>query len=345
MNTKKNISTASKMPGLGNYRLGFPKIGVLMIPSILSVLISIPAFAQNDFLPGQTFRDCPDCPEMIMVAGGSLMMGSPENELGRYDPEGPQRSVTIRQFAVGKFDMTRGQWAAFAKATNRPISGGCAWSGMPGDDKPWELNPAASWDHLGFPQDDNYPVVCVTWYDAQDYVKWLRQKTGGNYRLLTESEWEYAARAGTATPYPWGPGIGHENANYGKDTCCSGLVSGKVQWEFTSPVGSFLPNDFGLYEMHGNVLQYVEDCLSSTYSGLPTDGSAYKAEVALEGPQLFPGNLTGTSSCAYRIVRGGDYGNPPNMIRSASRNYAPGPGATLQQYRSGGVDFRVAKTL
>ncbi len=327
------------------YYRNIPIIFTSIMLIIISALISIPAFAQNNFLPGQTFRDCPECPEMVVVPAGNFKMGSPENEPGRYEPEGPQRSVTIRQLAVGKFDVTLGQWAAFAKATNRPTTGGCAWSGLPDSVKPWELNPAASWDHLGFVQNDDHPVVCVTWYDAQDYVKWLSEKTGSKYRLLTEAEWEYAARAGTTTPYPWGSGISHENANYGKDTCCGGLASGRDQWEYTSPAGSFPPNNFGLYDMPGNVLQYVEDCLSSTYSNLPTDGSAYKAEVMLQGPQLFPGKLTGTSSCAYRIVRGGDWGDPPGMIRSAFRNYAPGPGATLHQYRSGGVGFRVAKML
>jgi formylglycine-generating enzyme required for sulfatase activity len=142
---------------------------------------------------------------MVVVPAGSFMMGSPASEPGRNDMEGPQRLVSIRQFAVGKFDVTRGQWATFASATNRATVGGCVWA--PSNDK---FDPKISWRKLGFRQDDNHPVVCVTWQDAQDYVHWLGQRTNHKYRLWSESEWEYAARAGTATAYPWGLGATHE---------------------------------------------------------------------------------------------------------------------------------------
>jgi formylglycine-generating enzyme required for sulfatase activity len=296
------------------------------------------------FRPGQTFRDCPDCPEMVVIPAGSFMMGSPASELGRYDGEEPQRRVSIRQFAVGKFDVTRGQWAAFVSATNRSTAPGCAWTGRPGIRPPWATDPDGSWRSLGFAQDDTHPVVCITWYDAQDYVHWLSQRTGHTYRLLTEAEWEYAARAGTTTPYPWGSSASYEYANYGADVCCSGLASGRDQWVNTSPVGSFPSNAFGLYDMHGNVLQWVQDCFASSYAGLPADGSAYEMDVQLKLTGRLA-QLSGTKSCSYRMVRGGDWGNPPRMIRSASRNFGPGPGATLQEYRSGGVGFRVARTL
>lgn len=251
--------------------------------------------------------------------------------------EGPQRRVSIRQFAVGKFAVTRSQWAAFVSATNRPTRAGCAWTGRTGS-KP---DPEGSWRNLGFAQDDTHPVVCVTWNDAQDYVRWLSHRTGHKYRLLTEAEWEYAARAGTTTPYPWGSTATHEYANYGADVCCSGLASGRDQWVNTSPVGSFPPNAFGLYDMHGSVWQWVQDCFAGSYAGLPTDGSAYEVDVELKltGPLA---KLSGTRSCSYRMVRGGD---PPAMIRSAFRNFGPGPGATLQDYGSGGGRFRVARTL
>ena len=130
-------------------------------------------------------------------------MGSPANEPGRSDEEGPQRKVHIRQFAASKFDVTRGQWAAFVSAKQVGTGDGCAWSGLPGAPID-ELNPSASWSHLGFMQDDNHPAVCVSWYDAQDYARWLSERTGHHYRLLTEAEWEYAARAGTTTPFPMG---------------------------------------------------------------------------------------------------------------------------------------------
>jgi formylglycine-generating enzyme required for sulfatase activity len=241
---------------------------------------------------------------------------------------------------VGKFDVTRGEWAAFVSATKRTISKGCAWSGGSFGGHP---DPEASWRNLNFLQDDSHPVVCVTWNDAQDYARWLSQRTGRNYRLLTEAEWEYAARAGTATPFPWGSTASHANANYGADVCCSVLALGRDRWEYTSPAGSFLPNAFGLHDMHGNVLQWVQDCFSSSYSGLSADGSAYETVVQLEKAIPFS-YMAGTSSCSYRMLRGGDWGDPPRMIRSAFRNFGPGPGGTLQEYRSGGVGFRVAVT-
>jgi formylglycine-generating enzyme required for sulfatase activity len=149
--------------------------------------------------PGKTFRDCQDCPEMMEIPAGSFMMGAPASEPGRDAIEGPQRRVSIRSFAAGKFDVTRGQWAAFVSATRRPTTEGCDYSGF----EKKEDQAKASWSHLGFPQDDTHPVVCVTFADAQDYVRWLSAKTGKKYRLLSEAEWEYAARAGTSTTYPW----------------------------------------------------------------------------------------------------------------------------------------------
>jgi formylglycine-generating enzyme required for sulfatase activity len=250
------------------------------------------------------------------------------------------RRVSVRQFAAGKCDVTRGQWAAFVSATARETRGGCFFTGRSGS-KP---DPAGSWRDVGFPQDDNHPVVCVTWDDAQAYVRWLNQRTGRRYRLLTEAEWEYAARAGTTTPYPWGSTATHEYANYGAETCCSPVAAGRDKWEQTSPVGAFPPNAFGLYDMHGNVLQWVQDCFAPVYTGLPTDGSASETVVELKttGPLS---HMTGTSSCSYRMIRGANWNDPPRMVRSAYRNYGPGPGATLHDYRSTGVGFRVARTL
>ena len=291
------------------------------------------------FRPGQTFRDCLACPQMIVIPSGSFTIGSPASELGRSDEEGPQRQVSIRQFAASKFDVTRGQWAAFVSATNRETRRGCAWTGRSKE----QPDPVGYWGDLGFPQDDNHPVVCVTWNDGQDYVRWLTQRTGSKYRLLTEAEWEYAARAGTTTPYPWGSTPSHEFANYGADNW-GGLASGRDRWFYTSPVVSFPPNMFGLYDMSGNVLQWVQDCFANDYSGLPTDGSAYEVVVLLKTAGDFA-YMNGTSSCSYRMVRGGDWGDPPTMIRSAARNWAPPPETTLRDYRSGGVGFRVARTL
>ena len=309
------------------------------------MLAGVEAAAKGDSAkvhPGPEFRDCPTCPEMVVVPAGSFSMGSPASEPGRDAMEGPQREVKVRQFSVGKFDVTRGQWTEFASATNRRTTGGCAWAG-PMNEK---LDQSLSWRKLAFAQNDSHPVVCVTWQDAQDYVRWLSQRTGKEYRLLSEAEWEYAARGGTSSSYPWGSNATHEYANYGADECCSGAASGRDRWTKTSPVGSFPPNPFGLFDMHGNVLQWVQDCFAGSYAGLPADGSAYEEAVPLKTAGPFPGSdMTGTSSCSYRMVRGGDWGDTPSMVRSASRNFAPGPGATLENYRSGGVGFRVARTI
>lgn len=280
---------------------------------------------------------------MVVLPAGDFEMGAPASEPGRYDEEGPQRRVHIRQFAVGRFHVTRGQWASFVSATNRDTSGGCAWSGLP-TAKNDEPDASASWRNFGFEQDDSHPVVCLTYNDAQDYVRWLSKRTGHHYRLLTEAEWEYAARAGSTTAYSWGSSASHELANYGSDTCCSGLASGRDQWVNSSPVGSFQPNAFGLYDMHGNVMQWVQDCFAGSYAGLPTDGSAYEEvrTLNLTGDLSY---MNGTTSCSYRILRGGDWANPPAMIRSAARNFAPPPGSTLEDYKSSGTGFRVARTL
>lgn len=339
-----------KMPDIDLYKIivHFKKPPMIkhVYFSPIVALFAISSVAQTSLKPGLTFRDCPDCPEMVVIPAGIFTMGSPKSEVEhdsfseiRLQLEGSLRVVNIQQFAAGKFDITRGQWAAFVADTNRPTTGGCAWS------KP-DADPEASWNNLGFLQDDSHPVVCITWSDAQDYVQWLSGKTGARYRLLTEAEWEYAARAGTSTPYPWGPAASHENANYGTDTVAGvGFASGRDKWVATSPVGSFPPNQFGLYDMHGNVMQWVEDCLSDSYSGLPADGSAYKAEVTLKMPAGFFSWVNGKKSCSFRLCRGGDAWNTPVMIRSASRNFAPGKGGTLETYRSAGLGFRVAKSL
>jgi formylglycine-generating enzyme required for sulfatase activity len=292
---------------------------------------------------GAALRDCDDCPEMVVIPEGDFVMGSPSSEPGRSDEEGPQRRVHVRKFAASKFDVTREQWAAFVAAKNVGTGDGCAWSGLPGAPID-ELNPSATWSHLGFPQDDSHPAVCVSWYDAKDYAHWLSERTGHRYRLLTEAEWEYAARAGSTTAFPWGAVASHEHANYGADECCSALVAGRDQWMNTSPVGSFPANAFGLHDMNGNVMQWVQDCLSLSYDDHPTDGSAYEKDVVMTlTGDLAP--LSGTTTCTYRIIRGGDSNNPPAFIRSAARNFAPVPGTTLRNYRSSGLGIRVAREL
>ena len=277
---------------------------------------------------------------MVEIPAGAYTMGVPPSEPGYYEIEGPQHRVTVARFAVGKFDVTRGQWAAFASATKRHTRPGCSWTGR----TRMKVDPIGAWNSLGFAQDDSHPVVCVTWADAQDYARWLSERTRHTYRLLTEAEWEYAARAGTTTAYPWGAQPSHEYANYGADSCCSGRALGRDKWVYTSPVGSFPPNAFGLYDMNGNALQWVQDCFAKSYTGLPTDGSANEVDLTLEisGDLAF---MNMKRSCSFRMLRGGDFGDYPALFRSGFRSFAPPDETTLDTYRSGGVGFRVATSV
>ena len=232
--------------------------------------------------PGQEFDDCGGagwCPKMIVIPAGSFMMGSPASEGGRDNGEGPQHQVTLQSFAASQYDVTFDQYDACTKDKFCPKA----------DDQAWGRG--------------NRPVINVRWIDARNYANWLSGKTGQTYRLLTEAEWEYAARAGTTSPFYWGASADHEHANYGKDRCCDGLASGRDQWVNTSPVGSFGANSFGLYDMLGNVGQWTEDCYRSNYSGAPTDGSAVK-----------------TGDCSARVLRGGSWRSDPHELRSAYRS-------------------------
>jgi formylglycine-generating enzyme required for sulfatase activity len=254
------------------------------------------AAAERALEPGDVFRECAkDCPEMIVVAAGEFLMGSPATEKGRFRDEDPQRRVMIaRRFAVSKFDVTFADWDACVSV------GGCPQEGRAKDE---------GWGR------DTRPVINVSWDDAQQYVAWLSKMTRKPYRLLTEAEWEYAARAGSTTAYYWGDEIGKQNAN------CNGCGS---EWDNrqTSAVGSFKPNAFGLYDMAGNVFQWVEDCYHGNYDGAPLDGSVWIA-----------------GDCRDRVARGGSWFHTPGILRSASRDQS----ATDSRFDN--LGFRVARTL
>ena len=265
--------------------------------------------------PGTAFRDCPACPEMVVVPAGKFTMGSPKGEKGRQSDEGPQRRVTIRRpFAVGSYEVTRGEFARFVKATGHSTGKSCSvWSWR---DKKWNLSSGLSWRNPGFEQTDRHPVACVNWHDAQAYVRWLSRRTGKRYRLLSEAEWEYAARAGTTTRYHWGDAVGRNLANCKN---CGSRWDGKR----TAPVGSFAPNGFGLHDMHGNMWERVADCWYGDHVGAPSDGSA---------------SITGRS-CSYRVRRGGSWDTYSLYTRAARRRY------DFVQNRTYDVGFRVARTL
>ena len=234
--------------------------------------------------PGRRFRDCEAtwCPELVVVPSGSFMMGSPSGEAGRYSNEGPMHGVTIEKpFAVGVFEVTFEEWDACRRG------GGCSHDP---DDKGWGRG--------------RHPVINVSWKDAQDYVRWLSREAGAEYRLPSESEWEYVARAGTTGPFHFGLTISTEQANYdGNYTHGSGR-KGEYRRK-TVPVGEFPPNAFGLHDVHGNVWEWVEDCWHASYDGAPSDGSAWTSGgIAVAG---CCGAGRGTShriSCVPRSVTG-----------------------------------------
>jgi formylglycine-generating enzyme required for sulfatase activity len=307
---------------------------------LTGVALSQPVDAATTTRVPLVVKECSECPEMIRIPAGTFFMGTAADDPMHDVLEGPRHFVTIRRFLAGKYDVTRREWAYFVRSTGRPVVKGCQWTGKTGP----EGEKAASWNDLGFQQTDRDPVVCVSWRDAKDYTNWLSRRTGRRYRLLSEAEWEYAARAGTTTPYFWASGASHEHANHGTEQCCGGLVSGRDRWMKTSPGGAFDPNGFGLFDMSGNVLQWVEDCFSPSYAGVPTNGDPFQTARAIEATGDLK-DLSGTSTCNYRVVRGGDWGDQARWIRTASRSFAPppGPGPDLNAYRSGGVGFRVAR--
>jgi formylglycine-generating enzyme required for sulfatase activity len=202
--------------------------------------------AERGLKGGDVFKECADCPEMVVLPAGEFLMGSPANEEGRDADESPLHIVVVaRPFAVARFELTFDEWDACVTL------GGCTYSPS---DQGWGRG--------------TRPVINVSWNDAQQYVAWLSARTGRPYRLLSEAEWEYAARSGSDKPYPWGGEIGNAHAN------CAGCGS---QWDAsqTAPAGSFAPNAFGLYDMHGNVSEWVQDCAHASYSEAPGDGSAW----------------------------------------------------------------------
>ncbi|QQZ30679.1 formylglycine-generating enzyme family protein [Thiothrix subterranea] len=238
-----------------------------------------------------------DMPHMLPIPAGTFTMGCVD---GRDNVEGvaacggdetPAHEVTISAFQMAKTETTVGQYMA------------CVDVGVCPAPEWLEPNAPDYYKKLGTGLSDfNYPIVGVSWNDANTYAQWLSKETGKPYRLPTEAEWEYAARGGTDSAYPWGNKASHEFANYGKDECCDGLASGKDQWVYTAPVGSFAANGYGLQDMNGNVYEWVLDTWHSDYKGAPVDGSAWE-------------------SGTYRVLRGGAWINDARNVRSANRDY------------------------
>ncbi|MBV8840205.1 MAG: formylglycine-generating enzyme family protein, partial [Alphaproteobacteria bacterium] len=249
--------------------------------------------------PGGTFRDCAKCPEMVVVPAGSFMMGSPKSEAGRASNEGIERSVSIKAFAVGKFAVTFDEWDTCVAA------GGCDG-----------YRPADQAGRRG-----RYPVINVNWNDAKKYVAWLARTSGKPYRLLSEAEREYVARAGTTTPFWFGATITPRQANYNGAIQYANGETGEFR-NRTLPVDFFAANPFGLYQVHGNVYEWTEDCWRASYAGAPTDGSARMQ-----------------ADCTAHTLRGGSLRDGPDALRAAARSGFP------TEVRAENVGFRIARGL
>lgn len=302
--------------------------------AFLAALTTSPVSAKTT-APLTTFKDCEDCSEMVVLPAGRYMMGAtkeefegqPGNFKSMYDAETPRHPVQVKKFALGRFLVTRKQFAVFAKETG--FNGEACRTFKRTD---WQDVPDADWQNPGFPQTDDDPVVCVSWNDVQQYIEWLNErlvgKTVHRYRLPTEQEWEYAARAGTATPMYWGNSrqeqCRYENA---RDETARALdpdipvapCNDRFLW--TSPVGSFQPNPWGLYDMLGNATQWMSNCSWEDYTPLP--------------PALVPPK----SACRGHILRGGSWASIVYSVRAAVR------GGANSDRRNSTQGFRLAVDL
>jgi formylglycine-generating enzyme required for sulfatase activity len=260
---------------------------------------------------GQATKDCADCPEMIIVPPGKFMMGAPKTEAGRTDAEGPQTKVSIGPFAIGKYPVTRGEFAAFINDSQYQSAQRCWVEVSIGK---YDFKDGADWQNPGYPQTDDDPVVCVSWDDAKHYVKWLATKTGKDFRLPSEAELEYATRGGTTTSRYWGDD-GDDFCSYG-NTADDAAKKKHRSWQvadcddgkvYTAPVGSYKPNAFGLYDMLGNVKVWAADCWNGNLDKVDVNGA----------PTL-------SGDCSLHAVRGSAWDAYPSNARSAFRekNYA-----------------------
>ena len=276
---------------------------------------------------GEVFQDALKSggkgPQMVVLPRGRFRMGSPSGETGRYSNEGPVRTVTIgKRIAMGRYEVTVGEFRRFVKSSGyrteaeRNTGGkqGCYTLENQGRNK-WDWTPGRFWSNLEYRAKEDQPVVCVSWHDARRYIEWLNEETGGGYRLPSESEWEYAVRAGSGSRYHFGDDES-ELCRYGNVADTTRLPNGNV-WTnkvncsdgavYPVAVGSYRPNAFDLYDMHGNVREWVEDCYHEDYESAPTDGRAW---------------TTNCDSSGRAVLRGGAWNSYPQYLRSASRDWS-----------------------
>ena len=288
---------------------------------------------------GSTFRDCRTCPEMVVIPAGTFMKGSPQDEPGRSDdrrnhdeddlagPGGSQVEVSVPRFALGVYEITNGEFRAFVEDSGYEMPGGC-WALLHGDGT-WNRYPEAMWNNLGRPFEEGEPASCIDWHAASAYTRWLSLRTGAPYRLPTESEFEYALRAGSSTRYHFGDDQ-EALCRYGnvRDAAFNAIYPAVPTlqcddgYATLAPVGQFQPNAFGVYDMTGNAWEWLADCYEPSYANAPTDGSAPT-----------------TDPCEARSLRGGSWSYDLSSLRSADRSDDP----TAALFDT--IGFRVARGL
>ena len=311
-----------------------PKNRILLTMTVICLALNAAlAKADTPRQSGQSFQDCPNaCPEMVVIPPGTYMMGSRADDphQGKDGEEQPRHRVTIKYaFAAGKFEITRDQYARFVQETHLRDPDGCNVHEPPH----WPTVMGLNWHTTPFRQTGRDPVVCVSWAEARSYTQWLSKKTGHRYRLLSDAEWEYVARAGTTGEAFWGNDE-KRDCEYGNGVDLT-LVARfpKAKWDNvipchdgyvnTAPVGSFKPNGFGLYDTAGNVFEWTADCWVKNYVGAPTDGSART-----------------DGDCSKRVNRGGSWTSNPTGLRSAHRDWDD-----ASRTRVVDLGFRVAREL
>ena len=293
---------------------------------------------------GDRFRDCRECPEMLVLPTGEFDMGSRPQDADHLEQEGPVHRVTVEMpIAMGLNEVSLGEFRRFVEFTGHTVGPSC-WTfeaqsldeflqqdfseGLAAQMLIYGLNArereGRGWRNPGFQQVDDHPVVCVSWEDARAYAKWLSEYTGQSYRLPSEAEWEYAARAGTTTRAYWGD-MASDRCRYANGPERSALFSDACTdgHRYSAPVGAYLPNGFGLYDMVGNAWEWTADCARSSYRGAPVNGAAWEGE-----------------DCSVRPVRGGSYQVvTESQLRSAARNFVP------QRSRAANIGFRVVRSM
>ncbi|RMN26925.1 hypothetical protein ALQ62_03607 [Pseudomonas coronafaciens pv. zizaniae] len=284
---------------------------LLSLSAVLGLLLGGTALAATPVsvpAPGKTFKDCKDCPEMVVLPAGTFTMGAPEEEMGRQPDEGPLHDVTFaKPFAISRFQVLSGEWNAYIKNSGYKMPDG--------DTRPGRECKAGQ---PRYPLTARQPAVCMDWNEAKAYVEWLSKKTGKPYHLVSEAQREYAARGGSkgSFPFPMDEGKPYSIAKH------ANTYGPEDGFSYTAPAGSYSPNDFGIYDAHGNVYEWTADCETSNYNGAPTDGSAWLA-----------------GDCTWKMIRGNDWTEAPIFSRSGNRN------SRQPDVRGDWLGFRVVRDL